>query len=379
MNILSYTNCPLDPKSGGGKMVFMFSQGMRKLGHRVDVYPPEHYETWYGLHRAKKFRQAWGGWHSVNKNLKTGQYDLFEFCGDEFWLVTWRLSKSLKRPLVVAHTGGLELLAAERMRAINPFPRSFRNRLYDWFFRQTHERFSYIAFAYADAFVSLCELDRKHVLKLGLYPTERTAVVEPGIDGEYLSMPFSLRRQERVAFTGSWIARKGIDKVAAVMTRLLTQNPVLYLDLYGTGSARDVVLTSFPPQVHNRIMVYTRLSNRELANSLARAKVFFFPTRYEGFGIALAEAMACGCAAVTTPTGFGADLRHGKEVLICDFDDVGAMEHSILRLLNDDNMRQKIACKGWERVRSLNWDTSTKKLEAIYSEWIQEHRSRMRN
>ena len=67
--------------------------------------------------------------------------------------------------------------------------------------------------------------------------------------------------------------------------------------------------------------------------------------------MALAEAMACGCAPVTTRTGFGATLRDGEEALLCDFTDAGAMERAVLALLRDESLRSNIARRAWERVR----------------------------
>jgi glycosyltransferase involved in cell wall biosynthesis len=230
-----------------------------------------------------------------------------------------------------------------------------------------------MAFAHADAFVSLCGVDREYVLNLGLYRVERTAVVEPGLDREYLSMPFIPKKEERVAFTGTWTARKGVSNLSAVMTRVLRQNQNLYFDIYGTGRAQDTVLADFPAEIHHRIVVYPPLSNQEMAEGLARAQVFFFPSQYEGFGIVLSEAMACSCAVVTTPTGFGADLHHRQEALLCDFNDVDAMAQAVLQLLQDEELRLKIARGGWERVRSLNWEANIKKLEATYCQWIEEH------
>lgn len=371
MRILSFTNCPLDPKSGSGKTVLMYSQGLRELGHIVDVAEPKDYETWHGLSRAKKYRQAWGAWSFVKQKLRSHTYDSIEFYGDEFWLVIWQLSQWSERPLIVAHTNGLELLDWERSFAY----KSRQNPLRNWIDKQTHVRLSSVAFARADSFVSLCELDRKYVLNLGFYKPDRAVVVEPGLDEEYLHLPFSQQQEERVAFMGNWTERKGVGKLSAVMSKILTENTRLYFDVYGTGGARETVLADFPTELHDRISIYPRLSNQEISTSLSKAKVFFFPSQYEGFGIALAEAMACSCAAVTTPTGFGAELQDGKEAILCDFDDVEGMEKAIKRLLQDDKLRLKIARSGWERVRSLNWEANIKKLAAIYSQWVTQHQS----
>jgi glycosyltransferase involved in cell wall biosynthesis len=330
---------------------------------------PKDYESGLLKGRGKKFRQAWSAWRAVKQKLQANEYDIVECYGDEFWLVLWQLSKSTHRPLLVAHTNGLELLDRSRSDTYDPIRSRFRKT----FNNQTHARFSRFAFSCADAFVSLCELDRQHVLEAKLYPTERTAVVEPGLDDEYLDVPFMPHREERVAFIGSWIPRKGIKHLSMVMSSVLTYKLSLQLDLYGTGTSKANVLRSFPARLHSRINVHPRISNRELSNSLARTKVFFFPSQYEGFGIALAEAMACGCAAVTTRTGFGAGLRDHEEAWLCSFDDVRMMENAIRQFLENDSLRAKVAMGGWRRARALTWEVNISKLENTYIEWLANH------
>jgi glycosyltransferase involved in cell wall biosynthesis len=86
--------------------------------------------------------------------------------------------------------------------------------------------------------------------------------------------------------------------------------------------------------------------------------------------------MACSCAAVTTPTGFGAALKHEQEAIQCDFNDVDAMTNAILQLLANETWRAQIAHQGWQRVQSLRWDTNIQKLEILYSQWVAEHQHR---
>ena len=84
--------------------------------------------------------------------------------------------------------------------------------------------------------------------------------------------------------------------------------------------------------------------------------------------------MACGCAAVTTPTGFGAELHDGEEVQLCAFGHASAMRASVERLLDDEALRVRIARAGWQRVQRLRWEHSVRKLEETYLRWLDEWR-----
>jgi glycosyltransferase involved in cell wall biosynthesis len=379
MNILSITNCPLDPRSGSGKTVLHYTSGLRGLGHEVEVYEPKDYLLAQKMYRGSKVRLAAGAWPILRSRVKDGALDVLEFYGDEFGVSIWQLANARRRPLLVAHTNGLEILATARARTDSP-PKngSMVKGLVRKAVLKSHDWFSSLAFANADAFVALCELDRKHVVGLGYFDPDFTAVVEPGLDPQYLEVPWDSPREERVAFTGSWIARKGIDLVAKVMGELLAERPRLELDVFGSGNPPETVRAAFPEAVRARVLVHPRLPEKDIAAVLARSKGFFFPTQYEGFGIALAEAMACGCASVTTATGFGAELVDGTEAVLCDFRDGAAMTTALRRILDDDAYRKHLARGGWERTRSLTWEANVRKLETVYRRWTSSPPARLR-
>lgn len=370
MKILTLSTCPLDPMLGSGKTRLRWSTGLRELGHHVDVYEPKDFETWHGLRRGLRFRQAWGAVGFVKEKLRRFSYDLVEFFGGEFGLVTWYLSRQEDRPLIVAHTDGVEMLASDRELYFNGKAGMRRAVWGRWLRSQTHERLSKSAFVHADAFVAGCELDREYVLLHKLFQAENAAVVHPGLDQEYLAAPFVEHKENRIAFTGSWIPRKGVDVLIPVTTKVLHEKEDVKLDIFGSGWKAEDVLQRFPESIRSRISVYPRISSEQMADRLSKASVFFFPTNYEGFGMALAEAMSCSCAVVTTPTGFGAELNGGVEALLCEFNDIAAMTSSILKLLNNEDLRRRIALAGWKRVQELSWATNVKKLEDIYLRWL---------
>ena len=370
MNLLAFSNCALNPALGSGQTRLAWSEGLRARGHQVEVIDTD---TLLGPDRdrprGRRLRLAWRAWRALAKRDLRG-VDVIEFYGAEFAGATAALSRRTgTRPLLVAHTDGLESLAAERLHGpADPLSKRLRNAV--------NGRLNDLAFTRADAFVTGCEADRRFAGERGFFAPDCMAVIPPGLGEAFLLAADepepgdSSSRAEEVAFFGSWIPRKGVATLTAVMTELMMRRPGLGLTLLGTGGNAEAISGVFPAGIRPRVTVYPRLTPTEAVTTLRRAQVFLFPSEYEGFGLALAEAMACGCAPVTTPTGLGAELRDGEEALICPFGDAATMGSAVERLLDDASLRARLAAAGRARARSLRWSESVRRLEEVYEVWL---------
>lgn len=373
MNLLVFSNCALDLSLGSGQTRRAWTEGLRARGHRVEVLDADALlGSDQNRPRGRRRRLAWRAWRALRGRSLDG-VDLVEFFGAEFALPTLLLARRprARRPLLVAHTDGLESLAADRLRRSHPAA-SLPHRLR----AVVNGRLDDLAFTRADAFVTGCEADRRFAAERGFFSPERMAVIPPGLGETFLQAavtdddPGGGKRAEEVAFFGSWILRKGVGVLATVMGGLLQSRPGLGLSLLGTGGHAGEILANFPAAVRARVTVRPRLSPAEAVATLRRARVFFFPSEYEGFGLALAEAMACGCAVVTTPTGFGAELRDGEEAIVCPFGDGPAMRAAVERLLDDDALCARLGAAGRARARTLRWEDSVRRLEQVYERWL---------
>lgn len=368
MRILSFGNCPLDPRFGSGKTRLAWSEGLRACGHTVETRDAPALLTPFARRLGFRLGLAWAGRRDVGA-LDLSRYDVVEFYGAEFWWATDWLSRRAPRPLILAHTDGLELLAGDRLAAAGLVS---RGRLERWFPMFDLAKRSRRAFTRADRFIALCRRDIEYAIQHGLLAASRMALVPPGLDTVFLGRSWTDARDNVVVFFGSSAERKGVHHLGAVANRFLAEHPdwrLLILGAAGQGEAFRAVMAS---EIWPRVEVAPHLSVEAVIQRLERAKILFSPSEYEGFGLAVAETMACGCAAVVTPTGYAAELLDGTEAIVCEFGDRAAMLRALTALADDDTRRACLAQAGQQRVQELSWAKSVPKYERILATWVAE-------
>jgi glycosyltransferase involved in cell wall biosynthesis len=97
-----------------------------------------------------------------------------------------------------------------------------------------------------------------------------------------------------------------------------------------------------------------RISDDDLANLLQNAVCFVFPSRIEGFGVPVVEAMSLGCAVVSSDAACLPEIG-GDAVLYASPDDEPAWVAAITKLHRDEAFRTSLVAKGHERVKQFSW------------------------
>jgi glycosyltransferase involved in cell wall biosynthesis len=218
----------------------------------------------------------------------------------------------------------------------------------------------------ADMAVFLSNWDAQEVVRRGWRHSEGVAAVNPGVD-PFFTAENAVGPRRDVVFVGTFYHRKGRDIVVAVMARLLAEQPSLGLTLCGVGMPAEQALSFFDAPLRSRVTVFKSLAPDELARKLASFAVFLFPTRYEGFGIVTLEAMRAGVAVVTTPTGAGADVvRDGENGLLVPIGDAEATYRAVRRLLDDEQLRERLAARGKTDVEQRSWQRAARELLGVY-------------
>ena len=106
------------------------------------------------------------------------------------------------------------------------------------------------------------------------------------------------------------------------------------------------------------------VDDEELARLYRGALCLVYPSLYEGFGIPVLEAMACGTAVVTSEGGATAEVAGGAAVLV-DPLDIAAIAAGIEQAIG---RRGELGPQGLERARAFSWDESARRTLDLYRE-----------
>lgn len=98
---------------------------------------------------------------------------------------------------------------------------------------------------------------------------------------------------------------------------------------------------------------------------LSAASVFAFPTLYEGFGLPILEAMACGTATVTTNVSSCPELA-GDAARLVPPNDVGALREALDVLMADDTRRRELAQRGPTQAATFSWERCATETKESY-------------
>jgi glycosyltransferase involved in cell wall biosynthesis len=94
------------------------------------------------------------------------------------------------------------------------------------------------------------------------------------------------------------------------------------------------------------------------------ADLFLFPSFYEGFGMPVLEAMACGCPVVTTSTGCSPEVVDEAALLVDPYD-VEAIANAVRYVLSDEGLRKELVTRGLARVRAFSWERCASETRAL--------------
>jgi len=172
------------------------------------------------------------------------------------------------------------------------------------------------------------------------------------------------QKEKNIVSVGSLRHVKGHDVLIKSFRSVLNEHPNTRLKILGGGYKREEyesLISDFNLSGHVRLMGWC--SKEEVREALKKATMFVFPSRHEGFGIALVEAMATGCPIVATKTGGIPEVVGDTDARLVPPASETALAEALIDALNDKEWQRNARSASAKRAAEFDWDSSIDKYE----------------
>ena len=151
---------------------------------------------------------------------------------------------------------------------------------------------------------------------------------------------------------------KGLTTSFKALDIVHSKYPQLKVDMFGfpeeAGEIKDWYKYTSQP------------SKQTLNNIYDTSAIFIGASKQEGWGLTIGEAMMCGCAVACTDNDGYKEMAHDEDTaLLSHIGDAEGLAKNIIRLIEDDELRHRIAESGHNNIKQFTWESSYAKYKKI--------------
>jgi glycosyltransferase involved in cell wall biosynthesis len=229
--------------------------------------------------------------------------------------------------------------------------------------------------------MTVSEASKRDILRYFRVPESRIDVIYNAIDERYWQEPNPeaiARVRERYQLDGPFVLYAGNIKPHKNLERLIESFHLLRQQ----NDMKDVLLLIIGDEIskyatlrravhrhklHKHVRFFGFVADQTLAALYRLARVFVFPSLYEGFGLPPLEAMASGTPVITSNVSSLPEVV-GDAALLIDPYEPEAIADAMRRVLTDASLRADLRRRGLSRARDFSWERSITRVRQIYEE-----------
>ncbi len=225
----------------------------------------------------------------------------------------------------------------------------------------------------AQKIITVSEFSKSEIMHLLNIPDHKISVVYNGISEELCKnrdIEFRKNNNEYgnyVLALSSSDPRKNIKKLISAYRKLNLGDTKLILAggenrIFAKNESMKEIIRS-----DDNIIDVGYVSDSKLMNLYSNAKLFIYPSLYEGFGLPPLEAMAAGCPVLVSNTASLPEVC-GEAACYVDPYKVDSIAEGIYQVMTNEGLRQSLIHKGFEKVKLYSWEKSAKEHIKILEE-----------
>ncbi len=194
-------------------------------------------------------------------------------------------------------------------------------------------------------------------------------VIPNGIELEAINQVPEKQKDTDLIFVGRLIKEKNVDILIKAVYLLKKELGRIKCVIVGQGPQSDALMDLAEKLGLKEDIVFTGfLEHEEIISNMKAARVFVLPSRREGFGIVVVEAMACGLPVIVVNSPMNASvelIKSGSNGFVCspDEDDIS---RKALVLLKDVSLRNNMSSFARDSAKGYDWGRAADRNEALY-------------
>lgn len=204
------------------------------------------------------------------------------------------------------------------------------------------------------------------------FPVKKSdiAVIPLGFDRELFHPTKSPKADSPYIFySGRIEERKNIIRLVKAFVKLKNEHDIphqlILSGSFGFGFEKIIDYIKNEVEFSADIKILGYIEREEVPKLISNAEIYASPTLYEGFGLSVLEAMACGAAIVTSKISSLPEVV-GDAALLCDPLDENDIADKMYQLISDKNFRQDLQEKAIKQAQKFSWEsTATQTLDLL--------------
>jgi glycosyltransferase involved in cell wall biosynthesis len=229
----------------------------------------------------------------------------------------------------------------------------------------------------AAALIAVSEFTRSELTELLGADADRVHVVANGVDPVFRPAPPDVQAECRhrydlpesfILTLGTLQPRKNLGTLLRAYAELLSRNPdaptIAVVGAPGWGEA-DPQSDARALGIAERVRLLGYVPDEDLPALYSACSLFAYPSRYEGFGLPVLEALACGAPAIVADAASLPEIG-GDAVLPVGPDDAPGWATAMRALLQDDARRASMSDAGMARAARYTWSRAARETADVY-------------
>jgi glycosyltransferase involved in cell wall biosynthesis len=224
----------------------------------------------------------------------------------------------------------------------------------------------------AHSVIAISQSTRDDIVRLYRREADEIAVIPLGVEERFLQArdlaPPPGWPNQYVLYVGALAPRKNLMSLLEAYARARAQGATDALVLAGEGAPEYVAALrskTISLDLLRDVMFAGYLPDELLPAAYLDARAFVYLSLYEGFGLPVVEAMACGAPVIASSASCFPEIVGDAGILV-DPGDVAGQSAAIVGLLADESKRRELSARSRARARLFSWEDTAKRTLEVY-------------